>query len=323
MDLLNSRINRRTLGGLAAGTAATAGFARLALAQDATPEAEVDVDAIPTAQATLPELENVPQVNVVANNRSYAVYVGGENQPGWYVFNLENASESDASLNLARLPEDASISEFNSAMWQISNGNVDELPEWFGDVTYAGGTFAAVGETNSALVNLDAGEWVLFSSLAASAQNATTIQVLSADETTALGGEPVATPVGGVMAPEGFGSTFTVSVGDGSINADSSPGVGYNVIGVRNDATSAANFVVLHSTESVDDAAAADLATAFLAGEATDANLAGGMGALSSDAYGYIELEAEAGTYIGFSSMLDADGASQIDGGAIVVFNVG
>lgn len=322
MDLLNSRINRRTLGGLTAGVAATAGIARLVSAQDATPEAEVDVDATPTAQPTLPELEGVPQVNVVANNSSYAVYIGGENQPGWYVFNLENASDSDAALSLARLPEGVSISEFNSFQFQMSSGTLEAMPEWLADATFAGGTYAAVGETNSVLVNLDAGEWVLYSDLAVSTQNVTTIQVLSADETTALGVEPVATPEGGLVAPEGFGSTFTVSIRDIAIDADSTPGVGYNVIGVRNDADMPANFVLLRTSEVANQAEAGEVAMAYLAGEESDANLAGGMSVLGPDAYGYIELEAEAGTYIAFSSAVNMTGGVQIEDGVVTIFNV-
>lgn len=323
MDLLNSRLNRRTLGGLAVGAAATSGLAYLASAQDATPDAEEDVDASPVAIPTLAEIEDARQVNVVVNNRSYSLFVGDANQPGWFVFNVENASEADASLNLALLPEGASVGDFTSALWQLSNGNTEELPEWFGDVVYAGGTYAPVGGTNSVLVNLEAGEWVIFSNLAVSNQSVTTFQVLGDEDSVAMGLEPVATPEGGIVAPEGFGSTFTVSVADGSISADSAPAAGFNIIGVRNDASSAANFVLLHSVEGVEEGAAVDFAAAYLAGEATDAHLVGGMGALSPDAYGYIELTAEAGTYVGFSSLLDADGGSQLESGAVVVFNVG
>lgn len=322
MSLLNSRINRRTLGGITIGAAATSSLAYLVSAQDATPEAEVEMDDT-AAAATLADLEDARQVGVVVNNSSYSMFLGDANMPGWFVFNVENASESDASFNLALLPEDVTPSEFSSALWQIGQGNVEEMPEWLGDVTFAGGTAVPVGGTNSTLVNLEAGEWVVFSNLPASTQTVTTFQVLGADETEAMGIEAVATPEGGIVAPEGFGSSFTVSVTDGGINADSSPSVGMSTIGVRNDASSAANFVLVHSTESVDDAAAADLAAAYLSGESTDVTLAGGMGALSPNAYGYFELEAEAGSYVGFSSMVSTDGASQLESGAVIVFNVG
>lgn len=324
MDLLTTRINRRTLGGVAIGTAATAGLARFAVAQDATPEADA-VDATPVSTPTLAELEAATQVSVIANDRSYAIYQAGENQPGWYVFTLENASESDASFNLARLPEEVSVSDFTSFLFQFTSGQLTEQPSWLGDVTFAGGTYAAVGETNSVMVNLDAGEWVAFSDMAASQQSVTTIRVL---EPVAEEGEADATPVAAepeplsVVAPEGFGSTFTVSISDGAINADSSPSTGYNILGVRNDASDAANFVLIHSSESVDEAAAADLAASFLAGDESGATLAGGMGVLSNDTFGYIELDAVAGTYVGFSSLVNASGGSQLEDGAVIVFTV-
>ncbi len=326
MDLLNSRINRRTFGGITVGAAATAGFAGLVAAQDATPEVEVGTDATPVAIPSLAELESAPQVQVVANNNSYAIFQAGENTPGWYVFSLENASESDAAFNLVRLPEDVAVGDFTSFLFQLTSGQLTEMPEWVADATFAGGTYAPVGETSSVLVNLEAGEWVVFSDLAVSTQSVTTIQV---SEPVAEEGEAAATPevaeASPLVAPEGFGSTFTVSVADGSISADSSPSAGYSIIGVRNDASMAANFVLLHvdGTESVDDAAAADMAAAWLAGEETDAHIAGGMGVLSPDNYGYIELEAEAGSYIGFSSVVNASGGSQLEDGAVIVFNVG
>ena len=81
---------------------------------------------------------------------------------------------------------------------------------------------------------------------------------------------------------------------------------------------------MLHSTEAVDSAAGADVAASYLAGEETGATLVGGMGALSPDAYGYVELTAETGSYVAFSSMVDTtDGSSQLEGGAVIVFDVG
>lgn len=324
MEFLNSRINRRTFGGITIGAAASASFAGLVSAQDATPEVDESMEATPAGAPTLAELENVPQVEVIANNNSYAIFQAGENVPGWYVFNLVNESEADAAFNLARLPEDVAVSDFTSFLFQLTSGQLTELPEWLMDVTFAGGTYAPVGETTSALVNLGAGEWVAFSDLAVSTQNVTTIQV---SEPVAEEGEAGATPevaeAAPLVAPEGFGSTFTVSIADGAINADSSPAVGYNIIGVRNDASMAANFVLIHSDEAVEDAAAADLAAAWLAGEESGAHVDGGMGVISSGAYGYIELEAEAGTYVGFSSVVNASGGSQLEDGAVIVFNVG
>ncbi len=172
------------------------------------------------------------------------------------------------------------------------------------------------------LVNLTAGSWVVFSSHKGSTQGATTIQVLTADETAAMGSEPVATPEGGEVAPEGFSSSFTVSVTDNSIGADAVPAVGLNIVGVRNDGTVPANFVVAYSAEAVDPAAAADVAKAWIAGEEVPVTLVGGMGVLSPGKYGYMELNAEAGTYVGFSTLMNATGGSQVDDGAIIVVTV-
>lgn len=323
MDLLNSRINRRTLGGITVGAAATASFAGLVAAQDATPEVDADMEATPAGASMLADLETVPQVEVVANNNSYAIFQAGENVPGWYVFNLVNESESDAAFSLARLPEGVAVGDFTSFLFQLTSGQLTELPEWLMDVTFAGGTYAPIGETTSALVNLEAGEWVGFSDLAVSTQSVTTIQV---SEPVAEEGEAGATPevaeAAPQVAPEGFGSTFTVSIADGSIDADSNLSVGYNIIGVRNDASMAANFVLIHADEAVDDAAAADLAASWLAGEDSGAHVDVGMGVISPDAYGYIELEAEAGSYVGFSSVVNASGGTQLEDGAVIVFNV-
>lgn len=329
MDLSNSRINRRTFGGLSVGAAAALGLSRFAVAQDATPEAEVE-DVASASTPTLAELEAATQVDVVVHNTSYAPFLGDESQSGWFVFNVENTSEADASFNLVQLPEGMAVGDFTTFLFQLTSGQLTEMPEWINDATFAGGTYAEVGETSSVMVHLTAGEWVIFSNLAASAQRVTTFQVFDPVAEEGEEGEATAeveaeaTPVAPevVMAPEGFGSTFTVSIGDGAIDADSSPSAGYNVIGVRNDAAMAANFVLLHVHEAVEDAAAADIAAAFLAGEESDAHVAGGMGVLSPNAFGYIELEAESGSYVGFSSVVNASGGTQLEDGAVIVFNV-
>jgi hypothetical protein len=322
MDILKNRINRRTLGGITVGAAATTGLAYLVSAQDATPDAGLLTEATPVGVPALAELESANQVDVVANKNSYALFVSGENQPGWYVFNVENASEADASFNLAKLPEDVAVGDFTSAIFGLVSGNSTERPEWFGDVEFVGGTYVPVGGTNSVLVNLDAGEWIAFSAHKGSTQGATTIQVLSAEETVAMGSEPVATPEGGEVAPEGFGSTFTISVTDNSIGADSLPSAGQNIVGVRNDGTSPATLVLAYSAEAVDPAAAADVAKSWIAGEEVPVTLVGGMGVLSPGEYGYFEMTAEAGTYVAFSSLLNAEGGSQVDDGAIIVVPV-
>ncbi|MCO5216761.1 MAG: hypothetical protein M9934_02795 [Thermomicrobiales bacterium] len=310
MSVFDSRINRRTLGGVMLGTAAVASASRFVFAQDATPEAE---EVVP---ATLADLETVTQIGIDASNYGFGIRGGNENQPGWYVFTVSNKSDSLASFNLAKLPEEMSVSDFNSAIYKTINGvEVADLAE----VTFAGGTTVEVGGSNSVLVNLSAGTWVIFSSHVAATQGSATIAVLGADEITAMGSEPIATPEGGEIAPEGFSSRFTVSVTETSVAADAAPGAGLNTVGVRNSGDSPVNLVVLNTTETVDAAAATDLAKSWIAGEETSATIAGGMGLLSPSAYGYIELDVTGGTYVAFSTWANADGTLQVDGGAIIV----
>jgi hypothetical protein len=313
MSVFESSMSRRTLGGVALGAAATTGLAYLVSAQDATPSAD---EATPETAPTLAELETVTQIGIAVTNGSFGIYGGSENQPGWFVFQVENGSDADASFNLAQLPEGMSVSDFNSAVFKTISGT--EVSTFEG-VTFAGGTTVAAGGAASVLVNLSAGEWVIFSAHAASKQSSTTIKVLTPEETVYMGSEPVATPEGGELAPEGFGSNFTVSVSESAISADAMPSAGLNTIGVRNDGSGPANLVVLNSTESVDAAAAVDLAKSWIAGEEVGATVVGGMGVLSPDKYGYFELTVTGGTYVAFSALANADGSLQVDGGAIIV----
>ena len=132
MNLLNSRINRRTLGGITIGAAAASGL-HLASAQDATPEvAEEEV------AATLATLESAAQFDVIANANSYAIFQAGDNVPGWYVFNVENASEAPASFNLARLPEEVGVGDFTTFLFQMNTGALTEMPAWVADTVFAG-----------------------------------------------------------------------------------------------------------------------------------------------------------------------------------------
>lgn len=315
MSIFESTLSRRTLGGVAVGSAATSGLAYLVSAQEATPQTDPS-EATPVAAPTMAELATATQIGIGVTNGSFGIYGGNENQPGWFVFTVENTSDADASFNLARLPETMAVGDFNSAVFKTLNGT--EVAD-FSELTFAGGTTVPVGGTNSVLVNLDAGTWVIFSSLLASKQSSTTIKVLSADETAAIGSEPVATPEGGTAAPDGLVSAFTISVTETSVSSDGMPAAGINTFGVRNDGSVPVNLVMLSSSEAVDAAAAADLAKAWVAGEETSATVVGGMGILSPSAYGFAEVTMAGGTTIAFSSWINADGTSQIDGGSILV----
>lgn len=310
MSVFDTRINRRTLGGVVLGAAAVTSMSRVAFGQDATPE--VEEATVPT----LAELEGVTQIGIEVSNYGFGIRGGNENQPGWFVFTVNNKSDGVASFNLAKLPEEMSVSDFNSAIYKTLNGvEIADLSA----VTFAGGTTVDVEGSNSVLVNLTAGTWVIFSSHAAATQGSATLAVLNADEVTAMGSEPIATPEGGEVAPEGFGSTFTVSVSETSVSADAAPSAGLNTLGVRNSGSSPVNLVVLNSADAVDAAAAADLAKSWIAGEETSATVAGGMGLLSPNAYGYIEVDVTGGTYVAFSSWVNADGSLQVDGGSLIV----
>lgn len=318
MSFLESRLNRRTLGGVTMGVAATGSLAYLVSAQDATPEAEDEATAI----AKINDLEDVTKINVRAMNGAFSVYTGNAQAEGWYVFNVENIGERDVSFNLALLPEGQTASDLGSMLFQYHKGEVTELPEWYSAAKYAGGVFVPVGATSTAMVYLEPGEWVMYSSHVNSKQGASTLKVHTPQELEEIFSIPAeATPVPETesYAPEGFGSTFTVSVTGSSVGADAMPVMGHNIIGVRNDGDLPADLVILHAEEVADPAALVDSAKAWMSGEETDLTLVGGMGALSPDAYGYMELDAAAGVYVAFSTLPNAEGKPQIDDGAVVV----
>lgn len=320
MSLFESRISRRTLGGVTMGVAATGSLAYLVSAQDATPamdatEATPEVAGVPS----LADLENVTHIDVKVLNGAYAAYVGNGQEEGWYVFNVENTSDADASFNLALLPEGTGASDLTSFVFQVNNGEVTEMPAWLGETQFAGGTSVPVGETNSVLVKLTPGEWTMFSTSAQSKQGPGNFKVLSAEELMELYQvEAAATPEGGSLYPEGFSSSFTISVSNAGIGADAMPAQGLNIVGVRNDGDVPADLVVLHGTEAGDPAALADVAKSWMAGEETGFTLVGGMGALSPGNYGYMELTAESGVYLAFSSLVNASGTPQVDDGVLI-----
>lgn len=319
MSLFESRISRRTLGGLTMGVAATGSLAYLVSAQDAATPAAVDATPEVAGVPSLAELENATHIDVKVLNGAYAAYVGNGQEEGWYVFNVENTSEADASFNLALLPEGTTASDLSGFVHQVNVGEATEMPEWLSGTTFAGGTSVPVGETASVLVKLVPGEWTMFSTNAQSKQGPANFKVLNADELLELYGvEAAATPEGGSLYPEGFSSSFTISISDAGIGADAMPAQGLNIIGVRNDGTAPADLVILHGAEAGDPAQLAEIAKAYIAGEETDYTLVGGMGALSPGNYGYIELTAESGVYLAFSSLVNASGTPQVDDGVLI-----
>lgn len=319
---MNNRLTRRGFGALTLGTAAAASMFRLGAAQDATPVAS------PVAPAGLLENSGLPMFDIVAQEFTFGAQVPGAMAEGWYVVNLVNESEAVANVNLAKLPEGTRIGELTTFTSQMFNGTLTESPAWLSETDFAGGATAAPGATSPVAVYLTPGTWALFSANRNSVQSPASIKVLTPEELeSAYGvvpeGTPQASPVAGatVEAPAGLTASMTLDVSDTAFVPSAPPAAGQQLIGVTNSGSQPHDVVLLHTTDVLDEAGAASLATSFVAGEEVNAQPVGGVGILSAGMSSYSEVTVEPGTYVAFASLPDAAGGSQIDAGLVYVFN--
>lgn len=321
-----NRISRRSFGALSIGAAATAATFRMAGAQ--TPEASPAVE-----EAGMLESLGLPTLDITAQELVFGISNPGALAEGWYVVNLINESETDASLNLALLPEGTNGGALSALKSQAFMGQGGELPEWWASTTFAGGTVAAPGETSSAVVYLSPGQWTAFSTNPVSIQSPANLRILTPEELEANYGivpeeaasatpdaSPVASPVVEVSAPEGLTASVTLGVSDSGFTPSGAPVAGEQAIEIVNEGEQVHDVIMLHTPETVDEASAGSLALSWVRGEEVNAHPRGGIGTLSPGATAYAVLDAEPGTYLVFSSLPDANGGLQLETIGVLVF---
>jgi len=299
--------------------AAVLPFANLAGAQEATPE---------VAETAAPDLPAIT-ITVTADN-VYSINVPAPVLEGQYLVRVVNETEALAVANLVVLPEDVSFGDLTSTLFSSFQGTGGELPEWWGDATFGGGSWAAPGATSETVANLTAGRWTVFSGNPAATAPAQNFTVVSEEQAIADGSiappedaTPEASPVS-EATPVGFEfpsleSDAQIEVADAGITATGAP-VGPSLWQVTNAGEQPHDVVVYQVPEGTDAAGAAAIASAVAAGEApADARLFASVGILSPGATGYIVGNLEAGTYAVFSTTPDASGGLSSDSGVVTV----
>lgn len=299
---------------------ASGSLGRVAFAQSATPAATPAAVEPPTSIA--PDLQTI---TVTANDGIYKIVVpGGGLVEGDFVIELVNATPNNiANVNFVMLPEDVGVGDFTSLLAKAFKGEGGELPAWFASDTakFAGGGFAAPGNTTQTIVTLPAGRWVAFSSNPGGNQSAQVISVSAPEPAEAPAGTPAATPVM-VASPvvEAFPSDNTITLAAGGITLASDPTSAQAVWKVTNTSTEVMDVVLVKEvTETIDPAT---VAAALSSGGTVNGLVVAGSGALSPNGTAYIGATLEAGNYAVFSSLPAAAGGLQSAAGAATTITV-
>jgi hypothetical protein len=290
-------------------------FAGSTTAQDASPEAVPEVSAI----AAL----GLPQILVRATDAAYAVVIAPPVVEGWTQVTLQNETESPAVVNLVKLQDGQNAGDISSAVFAAFQGQGGTLPEWWANAEFAGGAWAAAGESVDTAVYLTPGRWVVFSSNPFSPQPVQTFAVATPEELeTVYGIVPEATPVGGTPeatpVTEGLPADGQISIEDGAFTGAESPVSGPQVWAVTNNSSQVSELVVAF----VDYEIPADEAVAWVgtvaAGVIGNGVIQSGTGLLSPGATAYIALDLAPGTYVLFSAAPDASGTGLQAGAGLV-----
>ncbi|HYJ12902.1 MAG TPA: hypothetical protein VEW66_04890 [Thermomicrobiales bacterium] len=288
-----------------------------AAAQDATPEAE----PVASALAGL----GLPEISVTASDVTYAIAFGPPLMEGWHLVSLTNASAVSATVNFAQVPEERSIGDLSSILFQSFQGAGGELPDWWPNVDFAGGAWAGPGETTQTAIYLTPGTWVAFSTNPISAQPVQSIKVATAEElVTTYGMEPVASPVADAATPvaEGLPSDGTVTIDDGSYAIASAPVAGPQVWAVTNNSAQPSEIILVSVDYDIPPEEAVLWVTTFSAGDIGNAVLINGSGIISPATTAYVAVDLAPGTYVLFSAVPDAAGGIQSSNGLNLVFVV-
>ncbi len=293
-------------------------FAGSAAAQDATPEATPE----PTGLAAL----GLQEIQVTASADTFAFSYLPPLVEGWAIVNLVNESEVPAVINLAQLPEDATVGDLSSTVFATFQGEGGELPEWWANTAFAGGAWAGAGETVQTAVYLTPGDWAAFSSNPMAVQPVQSFKVASPDDLVNIYGiEAEATPVADASATpvvEGLPSDGTVSITDGAFSIAEAPVAGPQVWEVTNDSSQVSEIVLVSVDYDIPAEEAVLWVGTFAAGDLGNAVIENVSGALSPGASAYVAVDLAPGTYVLFSAQPDTAGGLQSDAGLVTVFVV-
>jgi hypothetical protein len=125
-------------------------------AQDATPE--VIPGATPAAEASLLADLGYPEIRVTTDGTTSDFPT--EVEAGRYHVILENQSEMEVDLEFFQLPEGVTLEELTAA-FEAAEGPQFIPPDFFFDMVLNGGPSTYGGETNSVVLDLTPGEWVV------------------------------------------------------------------------------------------------------------------------------------------------------------------
>lgn len=292
-------------------------FAGSAAAQDATATPE----AVETAAPDLPE------ITITVEADTYSINVPAPVLEGQYVVTVVNTTDALAVANMVVLPEEVAFGELTNTLFSSFQGAGGELPDWWADATYGGGSWAGPGATSQTVANLTAGRWTVFSTNPASAQTPQNFTVVTVEQAIADGSiappedaTPEASPVA-VEFPE-LEADAQIEIADAGITAEGTPS-GPSLWQVINAGEQPHDLIVYQVADGTDAAGAATIATAVAAGEApADATLFASIGLLGPGTTGYIVGNLVPGTYAVFSTAPDAAGGLQSDAGVVAVIVV-
>jgi len=293
-------------------------FAGPATAQDATPEAEA-----PSGIAAL----GLQSILVRATDQAYAVVLAPPVVEGWTQVTLQNESATPATVNFVKLQEGQTAGDISAAAFAAFNGAGGTLPEWWQSSEFAGGAWAAAGETVDTAVYLTPGRWVVFSSNPFSPQPVQTFAVATEQELVDVYGiVPEATPVGGEASPEavaeGLPADGEVSITDGAFTGLDSPVSGPQVWAVTNDSSEVSELVLAFVAYEIPLEEATLWVPTVGAGDIGSGVIQNATGVISPGATVYLNLDLAPGTYVVFSTAPAAAGGLQSDGGLVQVIQV-
>lgn len=180
------------------------------VAQDASPVASPTASLF--ADLGLPELR-------ISKDESGFMVSPGEVASGWTLVTVENPSGEDLGPDIMMVPEGETV---QGIMDMVSQSQ--RPPEWAYTTTWAGGPYVAAGQTGQAVVNLTAGDWMVWSG--GDPVQPATLTVTGDAATPMVATPSMASPV----ALEGISAEVSVTMRD------------YEFEGLQDEVTSGANI---------------------------------------------------------------------------------
>lgn len=226
---------------------------------------------------------------------------------GWYIVTLTNTTQNDVVADIVLLPAGKTVDDFQKSLSTASGGST--IPDWFEQVTFAGGPSAPPKATAQTLIELKPGKWTVL-------------------ELGQIGGKTAdleVTASGGPTSPPKMTASVAVTMGPTKLEMPAQVKAGYQVWSVANTDRLTHAFALIKLPAAMSYQQMLTVLTTGQAPAGIDMRQSvavGGIGLLSGGRTIWTGFTLDTGSYAALDYVPTKDGRTFAELGQFAVFSV-